>query len=154
MALQPCVFCDITADRVPASFVYRDEHIVAFLDIRPATPGHLLVVPTRHVATLGDLDEDLGAQMWRVATRLAAALRSSGLPCEGINIFLADGEAAFQDVFHTHLHVLPRSAGDGFRMDASGWDQPAPSRDQLDRHAESIRAALAAGAASPSSKDH
>ena len=76
-------------------------------------------------------------RIFTVAMRLAAALRASGLPCEGINLFLADGEAAFQEVFHTHLHVFPRFAGDTFRISAD-WSL-TPPREELDRLAALIR---------------
>ena len=69
-------------------------------------------------------------------------LRRSGLPCEGINLFLADGEAAFQEVFHAHLHVFPRTRGDGFTIDSTAWSRPKPTRAELDANAEAIRAAL------------
>jgi histidine triad (HIT) family protein len=78
--------------------------------------------------------------MFVTAMRLANALRASGLPCEGINLFLADGEAAFQEVFHVHLHVFPRYAGDTFRIDAD-WST-RPSRAELDAVAAQIRSAF------------
>ena len=82
----------------------------------------MLVVPRRHAGFLEDLDEDLGARVFRTGHRLARALRRSGLPCEGVNMFLADGEAAFQEVFDVHLHVFPRTVGDGFVIGVSGTE--------------------------------
>ena len=140
--MDPCVFCEIANGRAEASFVYRDERVVAFLDIDPVTPGHLMVIPVAHLPSLADLTEDLGAHLFVIASRLAAGLRRSGLPCEGINLFLADGEAAFQEVFHVHLHVIARSPGDGFAIDAEAWSRPKPSRAELDANAKAIRAAL------------
>ena len=134
-----CNFCTIVAGEAEASVVHEDEEILAF--IRPVTPGHLLVIPKAHVPYLEGLDEELGARMMIVGMRLAAALRASGLRCEGINLFLADGEAAGQEVFHTHLHVFPRFAGDDFRLD-SDWPAPSPPRAELDAHAARIRHAL------------
>jgi histidine triad (HIT) family protein len=132
-----CIFCAIVAGSAPASFVFDDADLLAFMDIRPVTPGHLLVIPKRHAPFLADLDEATGARMFMVAMRLARALRASGLRCEGINLFLADGEAAFQEVFHTHLHVIPRFVGDTFRIDAD-WSN-TPSRAELDDVATRIR---------------
>ncbi len=132
-----CVFCAIVAGSAPASIVYEDVDLLAFMDIRPVTPGHLMVIPKRHAPFLADLDEAIGARMFTVAMRLAQALRASGLRCEGINLFLADGEAAFQEVFHVHLHVFPRFAGDAFRLDAD-WSV-APSRPELDAIAAQLR---------------
>jgi histidine triad (HIT) family protein len=134
-----CVFCAIVAGASPASVVYDDPAVMAFLDIRPVTPGHLLVIPKRHAPYLADLDETTGARMFVVAKQLAQALRASGLRCEGVNLFLADGQAAFQEVFHTHLHVFPRFAGDSFRISAD-WSV-TPSRQELDRIAVRMRAA-------------
>ncbi len=132
-----CIFCAIVAGSAPASIVYDDADLLAFMDIRPVNPGHLLIIPKRHASYLADLDEAIGAQMFTVAMRLAQALRVSGLRCEGINLFLADGEAAFQEVFHTHLHVFPRFTGDTFRIDAD-WSV-TPSRTELDEVAARIR---------------
>lgn len=142
-----CPFCAIAAGTAPASIVYDDGAVLAFLDIRPVTPGHLLVVPRRHAPFLADLDEATGGRLFVVAMRLAAALRGSGLRCDGINLFLADGEAAGQEVFHAHLHVVPRFAGDGFGIVAD-WSA-APERGELDDVAAKIRVALAEGPTAP-----
>jgi diadenosine tetraphosphate (Ap4A) HIT family hydrolase len=131
-----CVFCDIIAGRGPASVVHSDESVMALLDLRPVTTGHLLVIPRAHAAYLADLDPALGGRMFAVAQQMAAALRRSGLPCDGVNLFLADGEAAFQEVFHVHLHVIPRTAGDGFQVRAK-WGHP--SRAELESVAEQVR---------------
>ncbi|MDQ4100370.1 MAG: HIT family protein [Chloroflexota bacterium] len=137
-----CVFCAIVAGRAPASVLYDDDHVLAFLDIRPITPGHLLVIPKRHAPYLADLDEATGERMYRVATRLAQAVRASGLRCEGVNLFLADGEAAGQEVFHVHLHVFPRFAGDQVRIDGD-WSSH-PTRAELDATATELRTAYGA----------
>lgn len=134
-----CVFCRIVAGTARASVVYADGRAVAFLDIAPMTPGHLLVVPRVHVRGLADLDPETGGHVFRVAQRLAAALRRSGLRCDGVNFFLADGAAAFQEVFHLHLHVLPRWRGDGVKL---GYQAGRPSRAELERQAADVRAGL------------
>jgi histidine triad (HIT) family protein len=136
-----CAFCGIVAGRLPSSQVYADDDVVAFLDIRPVTTGHLLVVPRAHVAGLDGVDERTGAQLFAAARGLAGAVRRSGVPCEGINLFLADGAAAGQEVFHVHLHVLPRTAGDGFGISAR-WQHP--DRADLDATAARIRGSLSA----------
>ncbi len=134
-----CIFCAIVAGEAPSSRVYDDDRVVAFMDIRPASPGHLLVVPRRHATYLADLDPEDGAAMFRAAQRIAAAVRASDLRPEGINLFLADGEVAGQEVFHVHLHVLPRHHGDGFGVRAE-FGHPEPSL--LAEQAATIRAAL------------
>ncbi len=114
---------------------------MAFMDIRPITPGHLLVVPTHHATYLAEVPEGTAAAMMLTAARCAAALRASSLRTEGINLFLADGAAAGQEVFHTHLHVFPRFSGDGFGLSLR-YD-PAPPRATLDAQAETIASLLA-----------
>ncbi|MBT8212155.1 MAG: HIT family protein [Acidimicrobiia bacterium] len=136
-----CVFCDIIAERAPATIVAQDDRVLVVMDIRPVTAGHMLVIPREHVRDLAEIDPDTAARMFHTAQRLTRSLSGCGLPHEGTNLFYADGEAAFQEVFHAHLHVIPRFPGDGFRISATGWtDQP--SRDQLEANAELIRAAL------------
>ena len=135
-----CVFCAIIAGAAPASFVHRDDRCVAFMDLRPINPGHLLVVPRTHASALADLSADDAAHLMRVAHGLAAALRSSGLRCEGVNLFYADGEAAGQEVFHAHLHVFPRHAGDGFGL-TFGPHYVVSDRPALDAAAAAIVAA-------------
>jgi diadenosine tetraphosphate (Ap4A) HIT family hydrolase len=137
----PCLFCEIIAGREDASLAYEDERVLAVMDLSPVNQGHLFVLPRAHVESLEDLDENLGTHLFRVAHRLARALYRSGLPCAGVNMFLADGEAAFQEIFHVHLHVLPRTLGDGFRIDAN-WRER--NRAELDATAERVRRGLRA----------
>jgi histidine triad (HIT) family protein len=137
-----CLFCDIVAKRVPASVVFENDMVVVFSDVYPVNPGHQLVVPKAHAAGLGDLDPAAGCEMFRLAQQVAQAIRRTDLRCEGINLFLADGEAALQEIFHIHLHVLPRYRGDAFRLD-SGQSTVAAARDELDQVAAKIRLKLA-----------
>ena len=110
------------------------------MDIRPATPGHLLVVSSDHFVGLEDTPPYVMADIMELGQRCAAALRASQFRPDGINLFLADGAAAFQEVFHVHLHVLPRYAGDSFRIRV---DRSAtPSRADLDAAAASLGSAL------------
>lgn len=138
---ETCVFCRIVAGRSSASVFYEDDLALGFMTIGPVTTGHALIIPRRHVAYLADLDEATGRHLWTIAQRTAAAIRAAGLRCEGINLFLADGAAAFQEVFHLHLHVFPRYFGDTFKIDAD-WSFQPPRAD-LDRVAGQIRAAYA-----------
>ena len=140
--MDDCIFCKIVAGDAPASFLHRDDLVCAFMDLQPVTPGHLLVIPNAHGAYMSDIDEETAAQIMRVAKRLNAAVRASGLRCEGVNFFVADGEAAMQDVFHVHLHVIPRFAGDQFGLRLPpGYPQQA-ARSELDANADRIRAAI------------
>jgi histidine triad (HIT) family protein len=135
-----CVFCQIVAGKSPATFLHDDDLVVAFLDINPVTPGHLLVVTREHAPSLSDVSLDAASGMFQIARDLAAALRKSSLRCDGVNLFYADGEVAFQDVFHSHLHVIPRFVGDGFTIQADRGNRP--TRKDLDLIGEKIRSAL------------
>jgi histidine triad (HIT) family protein len=140
--MDACIFCEILAGRLPASIVYQDELCTAFMDIRPVNPGHLLVIPNRHAANLAELQPHMGAHIFKVAQRLALALQNSGLRCEGANLFLADGQVAGQEVFHTHLHVLPRFTGDGFGFHFPPGYPTIQERNALDQQANMIRNVL------------
>ena len=135
--MSECVFCQIVTGESPASVFYEDELVLGFMDIGPITTGHAMIIPKSHARYLADLNEETGRHMWSITQRTAAAIRKSGVRCEGINLFLADGEAAYQEIFHVHLHVIPRYAGDSFRVTAD-WDV-MPPREELDRVAEWIK---------------
>ncbi len=100
----------------------------------------MVVVPRNHYPYLADLPEKVPSRMFLTAKQIAVAIRGSELKCEGINLFYTDGEAAFQEVFYSHLHVFPRYEGDGFKIDAD-WENP-PTRDQLESAASIIRLVL------------
>jgi len=137
-----CIFCGIVAGEIPSSLVFRDELCAVFMDIQPVNSGHVLVVPLRHSAHPSDLDPQTAGHLMIVAQRIAAALRETSLPCEGVNLLLADGEAAGQEVFHVHVHVLPRHAGDGFGFRFGPEYMNRPARAQVDSIAAQIRAVL------------
>lgn len=123
--------------------VYRDDKVAAFMDLYPVNPGHTLVIPVLHAAYLDDLEPETAGWMFQVGQRIAAAIRRSSVRCEGINLFLADGEAAGQEVFHAHLHVVPRYRGDGFRLNHGPHSFREQPRAVLDAVAGDLRAALA-----------
>lgn len=137
--MEDCIFCRVVENVTQASIVYSDEKILAFMDIRPVNPGHVLVVPRGHASRLAEIDEETGAQLFRVAMRVAEGLRLSGLKCEGVNLHLADGEAAGQEVLHVHLHVIPRFRGDGFGIRLGPHNRLRPDKKELDKVALDIR---------------
>jgi histidine triad (HIT) family protein len=134
MARDPdCIFCKIVAGELPATIVQEDERTIAFMDINPGTRGHLLVIPREHATDLLEIpQEDLDACA-RTAKLLAARVKER-LGADGVNLLNSCGQAAWQTVFHFHVHVIPRYAGDPLRLP---W-HPAPG----DR--EEIAAAAAA----------
>ena len=134
-----CVICKLLSGELELSVIHEDDLCVAFMDVQPINPGHALVVPRKHAPYLADLEAEDGAQVFRVAQRVAAALRDCGVKCEGVNFFLADGEAAGQEVFHVHLHVFPRYSGDGFGLNLPPDYQDRPNREELNEIAQRIR---------------
>ncbi|MCW2877500.1 MAG: hypothetical protein JWQ95_1600 [Sphaerisporangium sp.] len=142
------MYCDIVAGRAEASLAFQDDVAIVIMDGNPVNPGHALVIPRVHATGLEDLDEQVGAHMWRVAQRVARGLRRSGLRCEGINLFLGDGEAALQEVFHAHIHVFPRFEGDNVVIDA---DCEPRDRRLLNQEAWVLREAMKPFAPVPSS---
>ena len=136
------IFSKILAGEAPASFVYRDERVAAFMDIQPVNPGHVLLIPTSPVEYLYQLDDESCERLMKVAKRISKAIRDSGIPCEGINLFLADGKSAGQEVAHVHLHVFPRFEGDGFGLRFAERYFELPPRLELDAAAEKIRVSL------------
>jgi histidine triad (HIT) family protein len=110
-----CVFCAIVAGRGAAHRLVEDEHTVSFLNIAPATLGHALVVPRRHAEGLWDLGDEELARVARAAGRVARLLRGALDPA-GVNLVHATGVAAWQSVFHFHLHVVPRYRADELQV--------------------------------------
>ena len=136
-----CVFCAILAGRAPASVVHADERVVAFMDLRQAVSGHVLVVPRAHVPRLHLLEADDAAALMQVAVRLAGALERAFAP-PGLNLWQSNGEAGGQEVDHVHLHLQPRRVDDGiFEVYPNGV--PAPTAiTALEALATRVRAAL------------
>ena len=108
----PCVFCAVVSGEAPAVRVYEDDDYLAILDIRPIVRGHTLVLPKNHHVDLTDTPPETVSGMVTLGQRIAKAARVSELHADGNNIVINDGKAAFQSVFHVHLHVAPRQTGD------------------------------------------
>lgn len=129
------MFCQIVAGRGAAQLVREDDDTVAFLDIAPATDGHTLVVPRDHVTDLLDASPEQAAAVMR-AVREVARLLVERLGVPGITLFQANRSAGWQDVFHLHVHVVPRSPGDGLTRP---WRPRRTTPDQLAAVAERLR---------------
>jgi histidine triad (HIT) family protein len=109
---EDCPFCEIVQREDPdVREVYRDEHVVAFFPLEPATLGHTLVVPRKHISDVWDLDENTASHLARAVVRISHAMRTAVEP-EGLNIIQSNGEVATQTVFHLHVHIVPRWSGD------------------------------------------
>lgn len=140
--MSECPFCRIIAGDLPGSFIYRDEVCSAIMDIQPINPGHLLVMPNEHIADLASIPAETASHIFLIGQKLSLALRNSGVQCQGINLLLADGKPAGQEVPHFHLHVLPRYENDGFGFQFSPRYAELPTREELDANAFHIKQAL------------
>ena len=107
-----CTFCAIIAGQAPATVVYEDEHTLAFMDINPANRGHVLVVPKKHARDIFDVGEEEALHVMRTVVRVARAIDKALQP-DGVNLIQANRRAAFQSVYHFHMHIIPRWWNDG-----------------------------------------
>jgi len=145
-----CIFCKIVAGELECSEVYADDEFLAFMDIHPVGPGHVLIVPRRHAQYVAELPHGAAERLFGLGTRIAEAIRHSELPCDALHFLLNDGRAANQTVPHAHLHLIPRRRGDGGRVLTQilkrplvGLLRPTPRAD-LDADAKAIMAKLEA----------
>jgi diadenosine tetraphosphate (Ap4A) HIT family hydrolase len=141
--VRDCVFCEIVRGEAEASIVREDESTLAFMDIRPMTPGHVLVVPKAHAATVEELPVGAAGPILEAARDISGALRRSGLKCDAVSFYLANGREAGQEVLHVHLHLIPRSRGDGFGLRVPADYGRRADRLELEKQAREIRGALA-----------
>lgn len=141
-SMPTCIFCQIITGELPSSKIYEDDDLLAFMDIQPVNKGHVLIIPKQHKVFLAELDDQTLAGMMLLANKINKAIRQSDIQSEGINLFLADGEAAGQEVFHAHLHIIPRFSKDGFGFIFPEGYTNRPLREELDRVAQQIRATL------------
>lgn len=133
----PCIFCELIRGVGEVSICYEDATALAFLDIQPVNPGHLLVVPRVHYESLADIPAEVARHLFEVALRLGPVVRRL-TRAEGMNVIVNSGVAAGQDVFHYHVHVIPRNAGDGFDVRLPFPGAAPPARPQLDAMAARI----------------
>ena len=110
-----CIFCAIVEGQAPAEVVFEDEETLAFMDINPANPGHTLVISKRHIQDIYGMDEETAAAVMRTAVRVARAIKRALQP-DGMNLIQSNERAGGQDIFHFHIHVIPRWYGDGLRL--------------------------------------
>lgn len=140
--MEDCLFCKIIKGELPSSKVFEDDELLAFLDIQPINSGHVLIIPKQHHALMSELPEKTLGSMMALANTINRAIRKSAIRPEGINLFLADGAAAGQEVFHVHLHLIPRFSGDGFDFVFPEGYKNKPSREELDLISKKIKSHL------------
>jgi histidine triad (HIT) family protein len=129
-----CIFCKISNGRVPASFVYEDDDVFGIMSLDQPNPYKVLIIPRDHIENLYDLSETDAARIFQVTVKVARAIRNvSG--CEGLNLVQSNGRAGQQDVFHFHLHLIPRWQGDDILL---SWKPTRAERAKLNRMAGEI----------------
>lgn len=136
-----CIFCELIGGGGEVSTCYEDPRAIAFMDIQPVNPGHLLVVPREHYESLVDIPPAVARHLFDVVLRLGPIVRRL-TGSDGMNVIVNSGVAAGQDVFHFHVHVIPRRAGDGFDVTLPFPGAEPPDRTQLDAMAARIIGAL------------
>ncbi len=137
---EPCVFCGIVAGTMDASIVHADEHTLAFVDLRQFHPGHVLVIPRRHLHDVRELDAETGAALMQTVSKIAAAV-GRAFPNAGLSVWHSIGPAAFQEVPHLHFHVHPRLENDGF-LQVYPLNPPTSDQRTLELYAASVRREL------------
>ena len=133
-----CVFCRILAGELPAHIVYEDDLVVGFLSLEQPNPYKVLVVPREHVETVYDLNDELAGAIFQATAKIARGVRDVS-KCDGMNLVQSNGKAGLQDVFHFHLHIVPRFFGDNIVLD---WDNTPASQEKLSQLAQEIRTQL------------
>lgn len=136
-AEKPCIFCDLVNGAGEVSICYEDARALAFMDIQPVNLGHVLVVPRAHYESLTDIPPSLAAHLFDVALQLAPVLRRV-CHADDLNIVVNSGVAAGQNVFHYHVHLIPRTADDGFDIPLPFAGSRMPDRTLLDAMAVRI----------------
>ena len=139
--IRHCIFCEIVHGAGEASICYEDAAAIAFMDIQPVNPGHVLVVPRAHYESLNDVPHEVALRLFDVALRLSPMVRRlSG--SDDLNVVVNSGEAAGQNIFHYHVHLIPRRAADGFDIPLPFHGSAMPDRTLLDAMAACIIAEL------------
>ena len=136
--MSSCVFCRIVAKEIPAAVVYEDDQTLAFMDAGQVNPGHVLVAAKGHAENLYELNDAQAGALLRTAARVARAIRDAYQP-QGLSVYQANGKAAWQTVFHYHMHLVPRHDGDGMAL---SWPAKKPPPEKLAEYAAAIRRAL------------
>jgi len=130
-----CIFCKILAGETPAHFVYEDDLVVAFLSLEQPNPYKVIVIPRDHVEMIYDLNDEQASAIFRVTVKIARSVRDAS-KCEGLNLVQSNGSVGQQDVFHFHLHIVPRFSGDHIILD---WDNTPASQEELSKIAQEIQ---------------
>lgn len=139
MKKDDCIFCKIANGEIPANALYEDDLVKVIFDLSPASEGHVLILPKSHYDDVYPLDDDTAAHIFKVAVKIANAMKKS-LNIDGLNIVQNNGEAAGQTVFHFHMHIIPRYTDDTVNIK---WVPGKISEDEIEKLKNKIGAAIA-----------
>lgn len=139
MKKDDCIFCKIANGEIPANALYEDDLVKVIFDLSPASEGHVLILPKSHYDDVYSLDDDTAAHIFKVAVKIANAMKKS-LNIDGLNIVQNNGEAAGQTVFHFHMHIIPRYTDDTVNIK---WVPRKISEDEIEKLKNKIGAAIA-----------
>jgi histidine triad (HIT) family protein len=135
MAHEDCIFCKVLAGEIPSERIYEDDHTIAVMDINPWTRGHAVVIPRKHAANLFEIEDEELEHVAVAAKRVATAMNDR-LECDGVNLLQSNGAAAWQTIFHLHMHVIPRYEDDPLELPT----RPTPAEpEELAEVAREIR---------------
>ena len=132
-----CIFCKIIAGNIPSYTVYEDDHVMAFFDILPISPGHTIIAPKNHVADLEDLTDDEMCALALAVKKIGKAVME-GMGVKGYSVFLDNKSAANQHVPHAHFHLVPRAEGDGLER----WPQSGYAEGEAEQFLKDIKKVL------------
>ena len=136
--MNDCIFCKIANGEIPASTVYEDDMFRVILDMSPATKGHALILPKKHMADIFEMDSETAEKVFVLTAKVAKGMKAA-LNCDGLNIVQNNGEVAGQTVFHFHMHIIPRYEGDGQNIN---WVPGTSEAEERERVAQQIRSGL------------
>jgi len=131
--LNECIFCKIINKELLCSRIWEDDVFLVFMDIKPVNPGQILIIPKVYAELISEIVSENVGKMMIIAWMVGNAVRRSGLRREGVNLFLAGGVEAGQEIFHVHLHLIPRFRNDGFGFNVPEGYDDIPGREELDK---------------------
>lgn len=133
-----CVFCKIINNEIPSLSIYEDDDFKVIMDISPASKGHAVLMPKKHVKDLFDLDDHLASKALVIAKKLAIVMKDE-LECDGFNLLQNNNGVAGQTVFHFHIHLIPRYKNDGILFT---WESNGYKEGEVDNIVEAIKKRL------------
>jgi histidine triad (HIT) family protein len=130
-----CIFCKIAKNEINSHTVYEDEQFKAILDVNPCNKGHVLVIPKTHIKDIYELDEQLGAELFKIVIKISKAVKKT-YSLKGLNIVQNNGEVAGQTVMHFHMHIVPRNKEDKITL---GWESISLVEEDFKKTLEDIK---------------